>query len=129
MKLNRKIIMGLLLGLLCVTIVGCGETKTKNSNKVENNKEIVLETNGGVSYEWKYTIADESIVKLDSKDSISDAELDGGKVELHYNFKGLKKGTTTIKFEYVNFVKDEVEETKTYKAVVDSDLNLSITEK
>lgn len=127
MKTNRKIIVGIFLGLLCITAVGCGMVTVKNNK--DNNNEIILETNGGVPYEWKYSIDDESIVKFNSKDSISDDELAGGKVELHYYFKGLKKGTTTIKFEYVNFVNDEVEKTKNYEAVVDADLNLNITEK
>ena len=92
--------------------------------------EIVLTTNGGLPREWKYSIKDNSIVTFSK---IFDLEkrpgTAGGEIYQHYFLKGLKEGTTTIKFEYVNTIGDkDVVKEENYTITVDKDLKVTIVE-
>jgi hypothetical protein len=91
---------------------------------------IVLKTNGGVPYEWKYEIVDESIVEHVAENTKALDANDGGEVEETHTFRALKEGKTEIIFEYKNFADgtDDVYRTKKYEAKVDKDLKLIIEE-
>ena len=102
---------------LIIILTGC----------MTKNDEIVLKTNGGVPYLWKYTIDNKNIVKFKCKKvKVKDKNLAGGEVIEHYIFSGLEEGTTEIKFEYKNFTDNSVSETKKYKVIVDKNLKLKI---
>ena len=124
----KKIIFIIFISFICIGMVGCSKTNEKNNKKLKN--EIVLMTNGGVTYNWNYEIGDSSIVIYDDLKSIDkDPGKDGGRVELHYTFRGLSEGKTTIKFSYKNFVDNTISEEKNYDVIVDKDLNVTISER
>lgn len=119
----KKILNVILILTLSIFLTGCAVGKTESN-------EIVLNTNGGVPYVWEYKIEDTSIVNIDK---VEDKELnpgtDGGVIEKHYYFKGMKKGTTTITFNYNDIRDNKSTEEKVYKVEVDKDLNVKITQK
>ena len=116
----KKHLIIIILLTLCIFLTGCGKT---------SSNEIVLNTNGGVPYVWEYEIEDASIINIDK---VEDKELNpgtnGGVIEKHYYFKGMKKGTTTITFNYNDTRDNKIKETKKYKVIVDKNLNVKITE-
>jgi len=119
----KKILTIITILTLCILLTGCNSTQTSSN-------EIVVTTNGGVPYVWEYEIKDNSIVKFENNNVKElDPGMDGGRIEEHYTFKGLKKGTTTITFKYTDVRNDKAKETKEYKITVDKDLNVTITEK
>ena len=125
----KKIFLIFTVVLLCMCCVGCSK-KTNNTDSKPLDNEIVLNTNGGVPYNWNYEISDSSIVIFDDLKSIDkDPGVDGGVVELRYTFRGLREGKATIKFIYKSFVDNDVAEEKLYDVVVSKDLSVKVTEK
>ena len=119
----KKILTIITVFALCILLTGCNSTKTASN-------EIVVTTNGGVPYVWEYEIKDQSIIKFDNNTVKNlDPDSEGGRIEEHYTFKGLKKGTTTITFKYTDVRDNKAKETKEYKVTVDKDLNVTIKEK
>ena len=86
----KKII--LLVALFLVGFaVGIGITLI---GKKADTLELTYETNGGVPYEWKYEIKDESIAKFVKSYVVEDKNKDGlvgAPISTNYVFKGLKK--------------------------------------
>jgi len=100
-------------------------------SKDESGKELELTYTvyGGTPYEWKVSIEDESIVKLDRSYNLEDKNnegLDGAPVSTNYVFKGLKKGDTYVTFQYVNFVTGDVEKEEVHHIRVDKNKNISL---
>ncbi len=96
---------------------------------LKTNNEVVLKTNEGVSYVWEYSIDNDDIVEYTEKESIDKKKrLVGGEIEEHYVFKGKKAGTTTITFDYRNFVDNTIDKTKKYKVKVNKRLQVDIKE-
>ena len=127
--MNKKIMIsiGIIVFLLLFTFIYL-------FLNINNYKELKLtyKTNGGVPYEWKYKIADESIVKfVKTKDITSkeDKKLVGGPVYINYIFKGIKKGKTTITFKYVNVVDGTIEKEDKIIVKVDKNKNISLVDK
>ena len=89
---------------------------------------ITLITNGGVPYNWEYTIEDSEVATFDRMDSKAKNELAGGEIENTYYFAGLKEGTTTIIFEYKNITDGSIDKTKKFKVKVDKDLKVKVKE-
>ena len=116
-----------IITVLCISVLVILINKNIGDNKDYQNNEIILNTNGGVPYTWEYKIENPNIVRLKDKFSdVKNPEVSGGPVELHYIFKGLKKGETIITFEYKNFTNNIIDETKKYKVFVDKNLKLTI---
>lgn len=127
--MNKKIMIsiGIIVFLLLFTFIYL-------ILNINNSKELKLtyKTNGGVPYEWKYKITDESIVKfVKTKDITSkgDKKLVGGPVYINYIFKGIKKGKTTITFKYVNIVDGTVEKEDKIIVKVVKNKNISLVDK
>ena len=93
-------IIGLILGLIACLI-----------NNEEKTLELTYNTNGGVPYEWKYEIEDKNIVEFVKSYEIenNNNNMVGSPISINYVFKGLKKGTTTITFKYVNITDGTIE--------------------
>ena len=92
-------------------------------------QEIVLKTNGGISYNWEYTIENTDIIGIeDEKSEEKSHEVVGGEIEKHFILKGLKEGTTTIKFKHRNFVDNSINKTKEYTVKVNKKLEIFIKE-
>ena len=122
-------ILAIIIIVICIGIKSTNKS-TNNSNKTA---EVVVEAQGSIPYDWEYTIADTSIIKFKETKEVtndnSDEVMLGGGTEQHYIFEGLKKGTTTIKFELKSFVSTDIAETKNFDVSVDKNLKVTITEK
>ena len=101
------------------------------SKKDESSKKIELtyKQSAGIPFRWEYEIEDESIVKFE-KSYVIKVENKGGnvgaKVYTNYVFKGLKKGTTTITFKFVNFTNNQIVKEEKNIVKVDNNLNISL---
>lgn len=125
--MNKKVLVG--IGAILVAVIIAVVCVLGQNIKGSKELEITRKTNGGVPYEWQYTIKDESIVKLVEKKDITsdeDKNLEGGPVSINYIFKGLKKGKTTITFKYVNIVDGSVEKEETFTVKVDGNKNIAL---
>ena len=122
--MNKKILLFIISFIIVILLIIIGFSKSKKE------LDIVLKTNGGVPYEWKYSLSNDNIklVKQYSKVKNKDKELAGGPVEIHYVFKGVKKGETKITFKYVNFVNNTESKKNIYKVKVDKNMNISYVE-
>ena len=136
MKEGRPIWGIIGLAVIIVAIVGVvtfAILHNRPSELTPGTATVELMTSGGVAYEWNHTINDETVVKFNKEESENMAPgTDGGPVKEKYSFVAEKEGETDIVFEYRSFLedkKDDVRETKTYHAVVDKNLQLTITEK
>lgn len=129
MIMKNKTLISLLILIICIGAV-ITFFVLNSSYETYTISEIMLETNGGVSSNWEYVIADPNVIGYKEKKSVDkNPGSEGGKIEEHYIFEGLKEGKTTIKFKYINFITNKVQETKTYYAEVDKDLNITISER
>lgn len=101
------------------------------SKKDESSKKIELtyKQSAGIPFRWEYEIEDESIVKFEKSYVIKDENKGGNvgaKVYTNYVFKGLKKGTTTITFKFVNFTNNQIVKEEKNIVKVDNNLNISL---
>ena len=124
--MNKK----LLIGLITITIVLIIAIIVVVLN-IKSNKQLELtyDINAGIPFKWEVEVEDESIVKYVKNYVIEDENkggLVGGKISRNYVFRGLKKGTTTIVFKYVNFTDGRVEKEEKHRVKVDKDLNISL---
>lgn len=127
MKHKKYIICSIIAFL--ILFIGILAVACTRKKEFYDNALIELSTNGGVPYSWEYTIEDESIVKLENKESKEkDKNLAGGRVSLKYYFKGVKEGNTTITFNYKSITDNTVSETKVYNVIVDKKTNIKIEE-
>lgn len=109
-------IIGLILGLTACLI-----------NNEEKTLELTYNTNGGVPYEWKYEIEDKNIVEfVKSYEVENNNNMVGSPISINYVFKGLKKGTTTITFKYVNITDGTIEKEEKFNIKVDKNKNISL---
>ena len=121
--MNKKVLLG--IGILFLFILFIFIKTVAKSKELE----LTYKTNGGVPYEWKYEIEDESIVQfVRTKDITSkgDKKLVGGPVYINYVFKGIKEGKTTITFKYVSVVDETIEKEDKVTVKVDSHKNISL---
>lgn len=121
--MKRMLSFGVLALTLLLFITACGKSK--------KTAEIIIDTPGGIPYNWEYKIENTNIVKFSGseEESNNDSNMMGSGTKTHYLFEGVKQGTTTITFSLKSFLSDEVAETKTYQVVVNKDLSVTITEK
>ena len=125
MKNNKKrkfIFIGLIILLICVLcVIILFFTKDRTISTVK------LETQTNDIYEWEYKIDNKKIVKFVERKRSGDFDDKGsGIITEKYIFKALKPGKTTITFTFVNKNNKSFGEIKTYKAVVDKKLHLTI---
>lgn len=90
--------------------------------------EFTVDTNGGVPYEWKYEIEDETVVKYVKNYEVSKEKelVDGGHIQINYVFEGLKEGKTKVVLKYINIVDKTVEKEIVNKVKVDKNKNISL---
>ena len=97
----------LIISIIVICLVVGGVIFFLNCGEKGKQIELTYTSNGGVPYRWEYEIEDESIIECVKTYVIKD-ENKGGRVGApiytNYVFKGLKKGTTTITFRYVNII-------------------------
>ena len=96
--------------------------------KDDSKKVIKFDTTYNDIYSWKPKIDNNKIVKIDEKKRVGDLEnKNGGYIIEKYIIKALKPGKTYITFTYTNKNNGSFGEIKTYKAVVDKNLKLTIS--
>lgn len=127
--MNKKMILriGIIIAVILIVLVKLLVPKLSGSKELE----LTYKSTGGFPYQWKYTIEDDSIVQfVGTKDITSeeDKKLDGGPVFTNYIFKGLKKGSTTISFKYVNINDGSIEKEEKVNVKVDKNKNISLVD-
>ena len=125
--MNKKILIGIIIIVLFIAIVIFKYIILNNDSS--KKLELTYEINAGIPFRWEYEIEDKNIVKFDKSYVIKDENkggLVGGKVTTNYVFKGLKKGTTTITFKFVNFTTNQVTKEEKHTVKVDDNLNISL---
>lgn len=127
--MNKLLSSFLILIALCFIILAFWFIFSHRKNPKE--LKLTYKISAGIPFRWEYEIEDESVVKFVKSYVIKD-ENKGGKVGApiytNYVFKGLKQGSTTIVFKYVNFTEGRVSSEKRHKVVVDHDLNVYLAE-
>ena len=121
--MNKKIIIIVSLLLLVIIVIGIKLFKD------DSVLELTYETNGGVPFKWEYQIEDESIVEYVKSYVVKDENKNGkvgAPIYTNYVFKGLKKGTTTITFRYVNIIDNSISTEEIINIKVDSNKKISL---
>ncbi len=125
--MNKKIVIG--IAVIIVLIISAVIIRFIFKNDESKQLELTYDINAGIPFRWEVEVEDESIVKYVKNYVVEDENkggLVGGKISRNYVFKGLKEGTTTITFKYVNFTEDRVEKEEKHTVKVDKDLNISL---
>ena len=126
--MNKKLLFAIIGIVIVAAIVGIVLFVMKG-NGGSNTIEFTYKTNGGVPYEWKYEIENKDIVEFVKQyevDNQNGDDMVGAPISNNYVFKGLKKGTTTITFKYVNIVDGSVDKEEKLNVKVDGRRNISL---
>ena len=127
--MNKVVIIVIVLILVGGGIVFLIRSKSNRINTNPNELELTYEINAGIPFKWQYVIEDESIVEFVKSYVVRDdnkGSIVGASVYTNYVFRGLKEGTTTITFQYVNFTDNKVHKVKKHVVRVDDKLHVSI---
>lgn len=132
--MNKKVLIVLIIIIILIVLALLYfflKPKKSDTEKAPKNYHVVLDINAGIPFKWEYKIDDESILKL--KEKVVKAEetkepISGGLMHEYYTFEGLKEGETRVTFSFVNITDNTSDETREYKAVVDKDLKVTVTE-
>ncbi|MDR2035357.1 MAG: protease inhibitor I42 family protein [Coriobacteriales bacterium] len=132
-------VLALLLGT-ALTATGCIDGLQQQQQQQQEQQQLALNQatvklsgNPTTGYNWTYTLDNEGVVKELSNKYVEDPNpnnFDGVGGMYIFEFESVAKGETTISFFYARgweekpTVADAV-----YKAVVDEDLNLTLTQK
>ena len=90
-----------------------------------NQIEITYIVNAEIPFRWEPKVKDESIIKCVEKYIEKDENINtttGKPVHINYVFEGLKRGKTTITFQYYNYIDEE----EIYNIEVDSNKKITI---
>ena len=138
MKEDKKIIgiigLAAVVALVVIAVVIAINLNRPTESGVERDSKIgsfVLETSGGIAYEWRCTIDDDTVAKFGNVKSRNlDVNSDGGRIEEVHEVIALKKGNAKIHCDYSNVVEDDGKSTENrdYLVNVDDDLDINITD-
>ena len=132
MKEGKPIIGIIGLAVVIVAVIGVvivAIVHNRPSELEPGTSEFVLQTNGGVAFEWKCESKDDTIAKLgEVKTKNLDEGSDGGRIEEKHIVEGLKKGETSIQCKYQSFLEDndQVIDVREYNVTVDDNLKVNI---
>lgn len=127
--MNKVVIIVIVLILVGGGIVFLIRSKSNRINTNPNELELTYEINAGIPFKWQYVIEDENIIEFVKSYVVRDDNkggIVGASVYTNYVFRGLKEGTTTITFQYVNFTDNKVHKVKKHVVRVDDKLHVSI---
>ena len=125
--MNKKVLI--LIGIIVVLLIGGVIISLNIFDESSKILELTYKQNAGVPYKWEYKIEDESIVKFVKSYVVEDDNKDGkvgAPIYTNYVFKGIKKGTTTITFKFINITNNKVEKEEVNKVKVDEFGNISL---
>ena len=138
MKEDKKIIgiigLAAVVALVVIAVVIAINLNRPTESGVERDPKIgsfVLETSGGIAYEWRCTIDDDTVAKFGNVKSRNlDVNSDGGRIEEVHEVIALKKGNAKIHCDYSNMIEDDGESTENrdYLVNVDDNLDINITD-
>ena len=122
---NKKIFI---ISVVCIIIIIGIIISLAFVLRDDSKKVISFDSRYDDIYTWKPKIDNNKIVKIDEKKRVGDLEnKNGGYIIEKYTIKALKPGKTYITFTYTNKNNGSFGEIKTYKAVVDKNLKLTIS--
>ena len=104
--MNKYFFIGVGVVLVILIIIKIVLTNVNMNNTLE----LTYQTNGGVPYEWRYEIEDNSIVEFVERKVINNQNKNGvvgAPITTAYVFRGLKEGKTKIIFKYVSLINEE----------------------
>ena len=130
----RKIIVFIIIllivaaGVIFFVINKNDESSNKTSNESSSDYIIELDANHTTGYTWKYEVSEDGIVEV--KNEYVQNEHEEGVVGFggkdRFTIKGIKEGTTTIKFTYSQAWEPKADDkTETYVITVDKDLKVT----
>jgi len=125
--MNKKVLI--LIGIIVVLLIGGVIISLNIFDESSKILELTYKQNAGIPYKWEYKIEDESIVKFVKSYVVEDDNKDGkvgAPIYTNYVFKGIKKGTTTITFKFINITNNKVEKEEVNKVKVDEFGNISL---
>ena len=138
MKEDKKIIgiigLAAVVALVIIVVIVAINLNRPVEGGIEQDSKVgsfVLETSGGVAYEWQCTIDDDTVAKFGNVKSRNlDANSDGGRIEEVHEVIALKKGNAKIHCDYINMVEYDGKpiENRDYLVNVDDDLGINITD-
>lgn len=138
MKEDKKIIgiigLAAVVALVIIVVIVAINLNRPVEGGIEQDSKVgsfVLETSGGVAYEWQCTIDDDTVAKFGNVKSRNlDANSDGGRIEEVHEVIALKKGNAKIHCDYSNMVEYDGKtiENRDYLVDVDDDLDINITD-
>jgi len=125
--MNKKVLI--LIGIIVALLIGVVIISLNIFDESSKILELTYKQNAGIPYKWEYKIEDESIVKFVKSYVVEDDNKDGkvgAPIYTNYVFKGIKKGTTTITFKFINITNNKVEKEEVNKVKVDEFGNISL---
>jgi len=130
----KIIICIVIIIVVCISIFIIKHFNNKNNETIKHTDtkkgrlELVYSINAGIPFKWLYVIGDEDIVQFEESYQIRNENTDGrsgGAIDTKYVFKGIKEGTTTITFKYMN-LDGTLEEEIIHHVSVDKDNNVTL---
>ena len=130
----KIIICIVIIIVVCISIFIIKHFNNKNNETIKHTDtkkgrlELVYSINAGIPFKWVYEIGDEDIVQFEESYQIRNDNTDGrsgGAIDTKYVFKGIKEGTTTITFKYMN-IDGTLEEEIIHHVSVDKDNNVTL---
>ena len=130
----KIIICILIIIVVCISIFIIKHFNNKNNEPIKHEDikkgrlELVYSINAGIPFKWVYEIGDEDIVQFEESYQIRNDNTDGrsgGAIDTKYVFKGIKEGTTTITFKYMN-IDGALEKEIIHHVSVDKDNNVTL---
>ena len=131
--MNKKIILILIIIVIILIFIIIKKRTTKEIpiQKLKSNQvALTYKISAGIPFKWEHEIEDESILKFVNSYIIKDENTGskvGAPVYTKYVFEGLKEGTTTLIFKYINFADNYLSKEEKYKVTVDKNLKTIIT--
>lgn len=125
--MNGKLLIGLAVVLLGVLFLVIKIIISDNESSKE--LELTYKISAGIPFKWEYEIEDEEVVSFVKSYIVKDGNkgaIVGAPIYTNYVFKGLKKGTTTITFKFVNITDGTISNEKKHVVKVDEDNNISL---
>lgn len=126
--MNKIILISLIIIIIIGTLFIILKTK-KPIKESSKQLELTYKINAGIPFKWEYAIENPKIVKFVKSYVVKDENkgaIVGAPVYTNYVFKGLKEGTTTITFKYVNFTEGTITEERKHTVKVDENNNISL---
>ncbi len=118
-----SVIVCITLAVILPTLLKANSAKKNGLNEltttINGTLNIELDENPTTGYSWHVTISNPEILKIVKDDYTQKGDLLGSGGIHKWEIKGIKEGSTSVKFElYRNWEPSNIIETKTYQVIV-----------